>query len=67
MCTKPTSGLSEESVGACLLMEFKRPFDPLNHDDYIQTISYRHELRQHMNKPIKVLVMGGGRSADFPN
>jgi hypothetical protein len=64
---RPDLLLNEDLNGACLLIEFKRPSHPLNHDDYIQAISYRHELRKHMNKPIKVLVMGGGRSADFPD
>jgi hypothetical protein len=64
---RPDLLLNEDLNGACLLIEFKRPSHLLNHDDYIQAISYRHELRKHMNKPIKVLVMGGGRSADFPD
>jgi len=64
---RPDLLLNEDLNGACLLIEFKRPSHALNHDDYVQAISYRHELRKHMNKPIKVLLMGGSRSGDFPS
>jgi len=49
-----------------LLIEFKRPSHALNHDDYLQAINYRHELSKHMAKPIRVLLVGGGRSLDCP-
>jgi hypothetical protein len=58
--------LNEDLNGACLLIEFKRPSHALNHDDYIQAISYRHELLKHMDKRIRVLLMGGRRSPNFP-
>jgi hypothetical protein len=63
---RPDLLLNEDLNETCLLIEFKRPSHPLNHDDYLQAISYRHELSKYMTKPIKVLVMGGSRSPDFP-
>ena len=63
---RPDLLLNEDLNGTCLLIEFKRPSHALNHDDYLQAISYRHELSKHMSKPIEVLLMGGRRSADFP-
>lgn len=63
---RPDLLLNEDLNGTCLLIEFKRPSHALNHDDYIQAISYRHELSKHMAKPIRVLLMGGRRSPDFP-
>ena len=63
---RPDLLLNEDLNGRCLLIEFKRPSHALNHDDYIQAISYRHELSKYMSKSIEVLVMGGRRSADFP-
>jgi hypothetical protein len=63
---RPDLLLNEDLNGTCLLIEFKRPSHPLNHDDYIQAISYRHELSKYMAKPIRVLLMGGRRSPDFP-
>lgn len=63
---RPDLLLNEDLNGSCLLIEFKRPSHALNHDDYVQAISYRHELSKHMSKPIRVLLVGGRRSADFP-
>lgn len=63
---RPDLLLNEDLNGTCLLIEFKRPSHPLNHDDYLQAISYRHELSKYMSTPIKVLVMGGRRSQHFP-
>ncbi|MDP9606325.1 UNVERIFIED_ORG: hypothetical protein J2W38_006145 [Variovorax paradoxus] len=63
---RPDLLLSEDLKGSCLLIEFKRPSHALNHEDYVQAISYRHELAKYMSKPIEVLLMGGRRSADFP-
>lgn len=63
---RPDLLLNEDLNGTCLLIEFKRPSHPLNHDDYVQAISYRHELLKYTTTPIKVLVMGGRRSPDFP-
>lgn len=63
---RPDLLLNEDLNGTCLLIEFKRPSHALNHDDYLQAISYRHELSKHMSKPIRVMVMGGRRSSDFP-
>lgn len=63
---RPDLLLNEDLNGTCLLIEFKRPSHALNHDDYLQAISYRHELSKHMSKPIRVMVIGGKRSSDFP-
>lgn len=63
---RPDLLLNENLNGEYLLIEFKRPSHPLNHDDYTQAISYRHELAKHISKPIKVLVLGGRRSPDYP-
>lgn len=63
---RPDLLLNEDLNGTCLLIEFKRPSHPLNHDDYVQAISYRHELLKYMTKSIKVLVIGGRKSTDFP-
>lgn len=63
---RPDLLLNEDLNGSCLLIEFKRPSHALNHEDYLQAISYRHELSKHMTKPIRVMLMGGRRSPDFP-
>lgn len=63
---RPDLLLNEDLSETCLLIEFKRPSHPLNRDDYVQATNYRHELSPYMTKPIKVLVMGGSRSPDFP-
>jgi hypothetical protein len=64
--TRPDLLLNEDLNGRALLIEFKRPSHALNHDDYRQAITYRHDLLKGLNKEIEVLVMGGSRSADFP-
>lgn len=63
---RPDLLLNEDLNGRCLLIEFKRPSHPLNRDDYTQATNYRHELSKLVSKPIKVLVIGGKRSSDFP-
>lgn len=63
---RPDLLLNEDLNGTCLLIEFKRPSHALNRDDYMQATNYRHELSKQMNKSIKVIVMGGRRSSDFP-
>ncbi|MFJ5445992.1 ATP-binding protein [Methylobacillus methanolivorans] len=63
---RPDLLLNENLSGEYLLIEFKRPDHPLNHDDYLQAIAYRHELRKYITSPIQVLVIGGSRSPDFP-
>ncbi|MDR5766151.1 MULTISPECIES: Shedu anti-phage system protein SduA domain-containing protein [unclassified Caballeronia] len=63
---RPDLLLNENVVGECLLIEFKRPSHSLNRDDYSQAIDYRHDLSKAVGKAIKVLVMGGKRSPDFP-
>lgn len=63
---RPDLLLNENLNGECLLLEFKRPSHPLNRDDYTQATDYRHDLAKLISKPIKVLVVGGKRSPDFP-
>lgn len=63
---RPDLLLNEDLNGKCLLIEFKRPSHLLNRDDYTQATDYRHDLAKLVSKPIKVLVVGGKRSSDFP-
>jgi hypothetical protein len=63
---RPDLLLNENLDGSYLLIEFKRPSHPLNHADYVQATSYRHELSKHLNTPIQVFLVGGRRSSDFP-
>ena len=63
---RPDLLLNENLSGEYLLIEFKRPSHALNHDDYLQAVSYRHELSKYISAPIQVLVIGGSRSPDFP-
>ncbi len=63
---RPDLLLNENLNGEYLLIEFKRPNHPLNHDNYLQAISYRHDLGKHISAPIKVMLIGGRRSPDFP-
>ncbi|MER2540311.1 MAG: ATP-binding protein [Azonexus sp.] len=64
---RPDLLLNEDLNGCCLLIEFKRPSHPLNRDDYTQATDYRHDLVKLVNKPVKVLLIGGKRSSDFPS
>ena len=64
---RPDLLLNENLGGKYLLIEFKRPSHSLNHDDYVQAIAYRHELAKYLSAPIQVLLVGGSRSAGFPN
>ena len=63
---RPDLLLNENLQGEYLLIEFKKPDHALNHDNYLQAIAYRHELGKHISAPIKVLLIGGRRSPDFP-
>jgi hypothetical protein len=63
---RPDLLLNENLSGEYLLIEFKRPGHALNHDDYLQAVSYRHELSKYISAPIQVLLIGGSRSPDFP-
>lgn len=49
-----------------LLIEFKRPSHALNWEDYTQATSYRHDFGKYVSASIKVLVVGGSLSSDFP-
>jgi hypothetical protein len=64
--TRPDLLLNENLDGHCLLIEFKRPSHPLNYEDYQQATRYRHDLRTVLSKPVRVVVMGARKSADFP-
>lgn len=63
---RPDLLLNENLSGQYLLIEFKRPDHALNHGDYVQAIAYRHELLKYVDLPVKVLLVGGSRSPDFP-
>lgn len=63
---RPDLLLNENLSGEYLLIEFKRPIHALNHADYVQAIGYRHELSKYLSSPIRVLLVGGSRSPDFP-
>lgn len=63
---RPDLLLNENLNGEYLLIEFKRPSHALNHDNYVQAITYRHDLGMHTRTPIKVLLIGGRLSHDYP-
>lgn len=63
---RPDLLLSEDLHGEYLLIEFKKPSHALSHENYLQAITYRHELGKYISAPIKVLLVGGRRSADYP-
>lgn len=63
---RPDLLLNENLSGKYLLIEFKRPGHALNHGDYVQAIGYRHELAKYVGSAVQVLLVGGGRAADFP-
>ncbi len=64
---RPDLLLNENLNGEYLLIEFKRPSHPLNLKDYQQATGYRHDFLKHVSKPIKVLLISGKRSPNFPN
>ena len=63
---RPDLLLNQNLNGEYLLIEFKRPSHSLDHDDYTQAIGYRHELGKYINSTIRVLLIGGRSSPDFP-
>lgn len=63
---RPDLLLNENLNGEYLLIEFKRPSHALSFADYQQATGYRHDFLKHVSKPIKVLVIGGKRSGDYP-
>ncbi|SDA09892.1 Histidine kinase-, DNA gyrase B-, and HSP90-like ATPase [Nitrosospira sp. Nsp18] len=63
---RPDLLLNQNLSGEYLLIELKRPSHSLNHDDYTQAIAYRHDLGKHISATIRVLLIGGRRSPDFP-
>ncbi len=63
---RPDLLLNENLNGEYLLIEFKRPSHALNFSDYQQATGYRHDFIKHVSKPVKVLIIGGKRSADYP-
>lgn len=64
---RPDLLLNENLHGEYLLIEFKRPSHSLNFADYQQATSYRHEFRKHIDRPIRIVLIGGKRSPDFPS
>lgn len=63
---RPDLLLNESLSAEYLLIEFKRPSHALNRDDYAQAGDYRHDLSKVIPKPIRVLIVGGKISPDFP-
>ncbi|MFQ1882127.1 ATP-binding protein [Aeromonas veronii] len=63
---RPDLLLNENLNGEYLLIEFKKPTHALNHENYLQAITYRHELGKYINASIKVLLIGGRCSPDYP-
>jgi hypothetical protein len=63
---RPDLLLNEGFTGEYLLIEFKRPSHALRYEDYTQATTYRHDLRNHVTKKMRILIIGGSRSADFP-
>lgn len=63
---RPDLLLSQNLNGEYLLIEFKKPDHALNLDNYLQAITYRHELGRYISAPIKVLLIGGRRTSDYP-
>jgi hypothetical protein len=64
---RPDLLLNENLSGEYLLIEFKRPTHALNFRDYQQATEYRNAFRKHTDKQIRVLLISGKRSSDFPN
>jgi hypothetical protein len=63
---RPDLLLNENLNAEYLLIEFKRPSHALDHGDYSQAIRYRHDLKKSINRAVKVLLVGGQRSGDYP-
>lgn len=63
---RPDLLLSEDLNGRLLLIEFKRPKHPLNHQDYQQATTYRHEFSRYTDQDIQVVLLGGRMSNDLP-
>ena len=63
---RPDLLINDGFAGECLLIEFKRPSHALRYEDYTQATTYRHDLKNHISKRMRILIIGGSRSADFP-
>lgn len=63
---RPDLLLNENLLGENLLIEFKRPSHTLNYRDYLQAITYRHELLKNITSPTEIFLIGGDISSDFP-
>jgi len=63
---RPDLLINDGFAGECLLIEFKRPSHALRYEDYTQATTYRHDLKNHITKRMRVLIIGGSRSTDFP-
>jgi hypothetical protein len=63
---RPDLLLNEGFTGEYLLIEFKRPAHALKWEDYTQATTYRHALRNHITKKMRIFIIGGSLSTDFP-
>lgn len=63
---RPDLLLNQNLDGEYLLIEFKRPNHPLDYLDYQQATAYRHEFKKYTDSRIRILMIGGRRSTDFP-
>jgi hypothetical protein len=63
---RPDLLINDGFAGECLLIEFKRPSHALRYEDYTQATTYRHDLKKHISKRMRILIIAGSRSADFP-
>ncbi len=63
---RPDLLLNEGFAGEYLLIEFKRPAHALKWEDYTQATTYRHALRNHITKKMRIFIIGGSLSTDFP-
>src|SRR5271157_664487 len=57
---RPDLLLANDLLGRHSLIEFKRPNHTLSHDDYLQAITYRHDLLANLRE-MEVIVIGGKR------
>lgn len=62
---RPDLLLNEDLGGEYLLIEFKRPSKLLSYGDYQQATKYRNDFARHVNRAIKVVIIGGRRSPDL--
>lgn len=63
---RPDLLLNQNLKDEYLLIEFKRPDHSLDYNDYSQATKYRHDFSRHITSPIRVMLIGGRLSSDFP-